>query len=73
MGAATITASDGPLLTAEELAVLNRRSDAAGLAQLLRHLAVLALGGVLWGLPALPVAVRLMGLLLLGWALAFAF
>lgn len=65
------------LLSPADLARLNRRDDAAGWSQLLRHLGLLLSGGLLWGLPLLGVAMpwplRLLGLPLLGLALAFAF
>ena len=72
---------DSALLTA-----LNRRSDRPGLLQLLFHLGVLLGGAALWSLAlhpgsawvlAVPAGLRaplaILGLLLLGWALAFAF
>jgi fatty acid desaturase len=74
------------LLSAEQLAQLNQRHDRAGLLQLAGHLALLLAGGLLWSLllqsggpsglalpPALVWPLGLLGLLLLGWALAFGF
>ena len=68
------------------LAELNRRRDRPGLRQLLFHLSLLLGGALLWGQalgqgplagallpPLLVLPVGLLGLLLLGWALAFAF
>jgi fatty acid desaturase len=74
-------------LPAERLAALNQRHDRPGLLQLAFHLGVLVAGGLLWGqalgqaplvpaplVPASLVApLGLIGLLLLGWGLAFAF
>lgn len=67
------------------LAELNRRRDRPGLQQLLFHLSLLLGGALLWGqalgqgplggaLPSvLVMPLGMLGLLLLGWALAFAF
>jgi fatty acid desaturase len=74
-------------LPADRLAALNQRHDRPGLLQLAFHLGVLLVGGLLWGqalgqaplVPAplvprpLVVPLGLIGLLLLGWGLAFAF
>ena len=69
-------------LPADRLAALNQRHDRPGLLQLAFHLGVLVAGGLLWGqalgpaplVPAPLVApLGLIGLLLLGWGLAFAF
>ena len=73
-------------LPADRLAALNQRQDRPGLLQLAFHLGVLVVGGLLWGqalgqgpladalVPApLVVPLGLLGLLLLGWGLAFAF
>ncbi|WP_181280218.1 fatty acid desaturase [Aphanothece minutissima] len=69
-----------PLLSAPLLQRLNERRDGPGWRRLTFHLAVLGLGALLWGWPwpqALPGAgfwaLRLTGLLLLGWGLAFGF
>jgi len=73
---------DSDLLSARDLARLNRRRNAPAVRQLLLHLSVLLLGGLLWGLPlagltpggvAIPWPLRLLGLLLLGLGLAFGF
>ena len=68
------------MLSAPLLQRLNERRDGPGWRQLAFHLSVLAVGALLWGCPPLPVlhtaalwALRLAGLLLLGWALAFGF
>jgi fatty acid desaturase len=73
-------------LDGARLAALNQRSDAAGFAQIGFHLGLLGFGAGLWSVaiqptspwaralpPALHWPVALVGLLLLGWALAFAF
>ena len=74
--------SGEPLLPEADLRRLNGRRDAPAWRQLLLHLALLAVGGLLWGLPlagvapwgqALPWPLRLVGLLVLGLGLAFAF
>ena len=69
-----------PLLSALLLQRLNERRDGPGWRRLTFHLTVLGLGALLWGLPALTAlpapalwALRLVGLLLLGWGLAFGF
>ena len=81
-GKSTDQTTGADLISATDLARLNRRRDAPGLRQLSLHLAVLLLGVVLWGLPmvgvspmgvAIPWPVRLLGLLLLGIGLAFGF
>ncbi len=72
------------LLSGPLLQRLNERRDGPGWRQLGFHVAVLLLGALLWGAPvpgpvgaALPapllVTLRLVGLLLLGWGLAFGF
>ena len=68
-------------LEANLLARLNQRRNGPGLRRLTLHLAVLIGGGVLWGLPftwtaagqAIHWPLRLLGLVLLGWGLAFSF
>lgn len=68
-----------PLLPSDLLGRLNERRDAPGWRRLTFHGAVLLLGALLWrapieGLPAVALAgLRAVGLLLLGWGLAFAF
>jgi len=69
-----------PLLSAPLLQRLNERRNGPGWRRLTFHLTVLGLGALLWGWPlppALPTAafwdLRLVGLLLLGWGLAFGF
>ena len=74
------------LLSAEQLAQFNQRHDRPGLVQLAWHLALLLVGGLLWSLllqgggpagsalsPVLIWPLGLLGLLLLGWGLAFGF
>lgn len=69
-----------PLLSGPLLQRLNERRNGPGWRRLAFHLTVLGLGALLWGWPmppALPAAaffgLRLVGLLLLGWGLAFGF
>ena len=61
------------LIAADRLALLNRRSNAAGWRQLWGHLALILVSGWLWGQTALPLLLRLPALALLGVALAFGF
>lgn len=61
------------LIPSAELERLNERRDGPGLRQLAFHLAVLLVGGLAWGSAALPLPLRLAGLLLLGAGLAFGF
>ncbi|WP_370594651.1 fatty acid desaturase [Synechococcus sp. CBW1006] len=70
------------LLSSEQLAVFNRRRNDEGWAQLIGHLTLLGLGAALWitptalipaASPPLLLVVKLVGVLLLGWALAFGF
>lgn len=72
--------ASAPLLSAPLLQRLNARRDGPGWRRLSFHLTALGLGALLWGWPlppALPAAafwgLRLVGLLLLGWGLAFGF
>ncbi len=73
--------SEPGLIEAADLATLNGRRDAPAWRQLSLHLAVLLVGLVLWGAPRLGVSagagipwpLQILGLLLLGWGLAFAF
>ena len=69
--------SDAPggcdLIDGRRLAELNRRSDGAGLRQLSGHGALILLSAAVWLQPALPWALRLPALVLLGAALAFCF
>ena len=71
-----------PLLPASVLQGLNQRRDGPGWRQLLLHGLVLLVGGVLWALPPMALSglplglawgLKLVGLMLLGWGLAFAF
>ncbi len=68
-----------PLLSEEQLAALNQRRPGPAWRQSLGHGALLLTGGVLWGGPELPLppplrlVLRVAGLLLLGWGLAFSF
>ena len=69
-----------PLLSGPLLQRLNERRDGPAGRQLAFHLTLLAVGALLWGCPPLPMlptpafwALRLVGLLLLGWGLAFGF
>lgn len=61
------------LIAVKPLALLNRRSNAAGWRQLSGHLALILVSGWLWGQSALPLLLRLPALALLGAALAFGF
>lgn len=62
-----------PLLSDPLLVDLNQRRPGPAWRQLLSHGALLLVGGLLWGGSALPPPLRLVGLLLLGWGLAFSF
>ena len=72
---------DPGLIPDDELAELNERRDGPAWLQLGLHLMVLLAGLGLWGAPRLgwrfwpplPWPLQILGLLLLGWALAFAF
>ncbi|WP_371733985.1 fatty acid desaturase [Synechococcus sp. CCY 9618] len=81
---ATDSPAAPPLLAGPLLRRLNERRDGPGWRRLAFHGAVLLLGAVLWGapmealaIPSMPSAglwaLRLGGLLLLGWGLAFGF
>ncbi len=71
--------SASELLPAAVLRQLNERRDGPGWRQLGLHLGVLLVGGLLWGWPMAGVpslllwSLRAVGLLLLGWGLAFGF
>ena len=80
MAASTSTApAAGPSDTADHLlagpllAELNQRRVGPGWRQLLGHGALLVAGAGLWGAPAWPWHLRLLGLRGLGWGLAFSF
>jgi fatty acid desaturase len=62
-----------PLLSDPLLAALNQRRSGPAWRQLLGHGALLLTGGLLWGWTTLPLPLRLAGLVLLGWGLAFSF
>ncbi|MEB3324937.1 MAG: fatty acid desaturase [Cyanobacteriota bacterium] len=62
-----------PLLTNSALSELNQRRLWPAWRHLLGHGALLLVGGGLWGWPTLPFPLRLLGLSLLGWGLAFSF
>jgi fatty acid desaturase len=62
-----------PLLEEEALAELNQRRVGAAWYQLLGHSALILAGAGLWGRSGIPWPLRLGGLLLLGWGLAFSF
>jgi fatty acid desaturase len=71
---ATVSGSlDGPLIEAARLAELNQRSDAAGWRQVLGHGALIVVSAAVWLQPALPWALRIGALVLLGAGLAFGF
>ncbi len=61
------------LLPEPLLADLNQRRGWPAWRQLLAHGSLLIGAGWLWGSPELPWPLRLVGLLLLGWGLAFSF
>ena len=62
-----------PLIERQALAELNTLRDAPGWIRLASHLLTIVLGGVLWRLEALPLALRLVGLLISGIGLATCF
>jgi fatty acid desaturase len=62
-----------PLLEAGLLAELNGRRRWPAWRQLISHGALLVAGAGLWGASGVPWPLRLGGLLLLGWGLAFSF
>jgi len=81
-GAAGQAVPPSPLLPTAVLQRLNQRRDGPGWRQLLLHGLVLLVGGALWALPPLTLnglqpglawGLKLLGLMLLGWGLAFAF
>jgi len=61
------------LLSESLLAEFNQRRSGPAWRQLLGHGALLLTGGLLWGGSGLPLPLRLVGLLLLSWGLAFSF
>jgi len=65
--------STTPLLPPEVLDALNQRHEGLAWRQVLGHGVLLLAGGVLWGSTWVPMPLRLVGLLLLGWGLAFSF
>ena len=68
-----VSGANPELMAADQLALLNRRSDGAGWRQLLGHLALILVFGWLWSQTALPLGLRLPALAGLGAALAFGF
>lgn len=62
-----------PLIERQALAELNTLRDAPGWIRLASHLLTIVVGGVLWRLEALPLALRLVGLLISGIGLATCF
>jgi fatty acid desaturase len=62
-----------PLMSRPELAALNQLRDGPAARRLLCHLLTIAIGGLVWGQPGWPLALRLAGLLLGGVALATSF
>ncbi|MGL6132769.1 MAG: fatty acid desaturase [Prochlorococcaceae cyanobacterium] len=61
------------LIERSRLAELNELRDGPAAGRLLAHLGLIAAGGLLWGQQALPLALRLAGLVASGVALATAF
>lgn len=62
-----------PLIERQALAELNTLRDGPGWIRLGSHLLMIGLGGVLWRLEALPLALRLLGLVISGLGLATCF
>ena len=61
------------LLERSQLAQLNQLQDGPGWIRLISHLATIAIGGLFWRLEMLPLALRLLGLLITGVGLATCF
>ena len=61
------------LLERQQLAQLNQLQDSPAWIRLISHLTTIALGGVIWRLNTLPLALRLLGLVLSGVGLATCF
>ena len=66
-------ATNPPLIERQALAELNRLRDAPAWTRLASHLLLILIGGVAWRLETLPLAVRLLGLLVSGLGLATCF
>ena len=66
-------ATNQPLIERQALAELNRLRDAPAWIRLASHLLLILIGGVAWRLETLPLAVRLLGLLVSGLGLATCF
>lgn len=66
-------APEAALLSKEQLAELNRSGNGAAALRLASHLGLIVGSGLLWGQAALPLALRLPALLVLGVALATCF
>lgn len=62
-----------PLIERQVLAGLNTLRDGPGWIRLASHLLLIVAGGLLWRLAALPLALRLVGLLTSGIGLATCF
>ena len=69
----TMTSAPTQLLPRQQLAQLNVLKDGPGWCRLISHLVILLIGGVMWRLETLPLALRLSGLLVSGVALATCF
>ncbi|MFM7315046.1 MAG: fatty acid desaturase, partial [Cyanobium sp.] len=65
--------STTPLIQREALAELNALRDGPGWRRLISHLLAIVVGGVLWRQPSLPLALRLVGLVISGVGLATCF
>ena len=65
--------STTPLIPREPLAELNALRDGPGWLRLSSHLLAIVVGGVVWRLDALPLALRLVGLVISGVGLATCF
>ena len=66
-------ATNPPLIERQALAELNRLRDAPAWIRLASHLLLILIGSVAWRLETLPLAVRLLGLLVSGLGLATCF